>query len=175
MKNFWYRNSLNITSMIVCCFWQVSFSFSPGRPNNGVALWVLLLFFFPFHYFFFPWYVGFLYLFPLPPPRPYCNTHTWKPFYHFWQINTNKHELSNPKKQKLIAMRTSRIMVHSKCKDFLCNECSIFVILASLTITCARGKLQAFASPKLQTPRTMKLSLLRFAVVHACPASRPHS
>ena len=96
-------------------------------------------------------------------------------FYNLWQINTNKHEWSNPKKQKPIAMRTSRIMVHSKCKDFLCNKCSIFVIQASLTITCARGKLQAFASPKLQTPRTMKLSLFRFAVVHACPASRPHS
>ena len=44
-----------------------------------------------------------------------------------------------------------------------------------LTVTCARGRLQAFASPKLQTPRTKKLSLLRLAVVHAWPARRPHS
>ena len=56
-----------------------------------------------------------------------------------------------------------------------CNDLYIIAIIASLTVTCARGKLQAFASPKLQTPRTMKLSLLRFAVVHACPANRPHS
>ena len=76
---------------------------------------------------------------------------------------------------KNLHLQNPTIQICLHCRYIVDIWCTLSIKINIGNLTWDKGRLQALARPKLQTPRTMKLSLLRLAVVQACPARSPHN